>query len=41
MATREELLLKRIELIVYVGNLPQDWTEDEILKFFEEFGQIL
>lgn len=41
MATKEELQLKKIELIVYVGNLPVSWTEDDIRKFFEEYGQIL
>jgi RNA recognition motif-containing protein len=33
--------MKRIELIVYVGNLPTSWKEDDIWKFFEEFGKIL
>ena len=34
-------MAKRIELIVYVGNLPTSWKEDDIWKFFEEFGKIL
>ena len=33
--------MKRIELIVYVGNLPITWSEDEIRKFFQNWGQIL
>lgn len=41
VATKEELTAKRIELIVYVGNLPTSWKEDDIWKFFEEFGKIL
>lgn len=40
-ATKEELMAKRIELIVYVGNLPTSWKENDIWKFFEEFGKIL
>jgi len=34
VATKEELMAKRIELIVYVGNLPTSWKEDDIWKFF-------
>jgi RNA recognition motif-containing protein len=41
VASKEELMAKRIELIVYVGNLPTSWKEDDIWKFFEEFGKIL
>ena len=34
VASKEELMAKRIELIVYVGNLPTSWKEDDIWKFF-------
>lgn len=34
VATKQELMAKRIELIVYVGNLPTSWKEDDIWKFF-------
>lgn len=35
VATEEELKSKRIELIIYVGNLPLSWNEDDIRKYFE------
>jgi len=41
IATKEELKAKKIEIIVYVGNLPTDWKEEDIWKFFEEYGKIL
>lgn len=41
VASKEELSAKRIEIIVYVGNLPTSWKEDDIWKFFEEYGKIL
>lgn len=34
VANKEELAMKRIELIIYVGNLPLSWNEDDIRKFF-------
>jgi len=27
-------------VIVYAGNLPNNWKESDIRNFFEEFGQI-
>ena len=40
VATKEELNEKRIGLIVYVGNLPTSWRENDIRNFFEEYGKI-
>lgn len=34
VASKEELSLKKIELIIYAGNLPMSWNEDDIRKFF-------
>lgn len=41
VATKDELSAKRIELIIYVGNLPTSWKDTDIWTFFEEYGKIL
>ena len=37
----EELKSKKIELIIYAGNLPLSWDENDIKKFFEQYGNII
>lgn len=32
--TKEELAAKKIELIIYVGNLPFSWSEEDITNYF-------
>lgn len=27
-------------MIIYVGNLPQDFEEDELIEMFEEYGKV-
>ena len=41
VATKEELASKKIELIVYVGNLPLSWNEEDITNYLGKFGVIL
>lgn len=41
IATKEELEKKNIELIIYAGNLPLSWDEEDIKKFFGLYGNII
>lgn len=41
IATQQELEKKRIELIIYVGNLPLSWNDEDIKEYFSQYGKII